>query len=46
MHTNPDDLLPKHQYLLLVASEKKLGEGLLSNKQVWILRIEAAILAK
>ena len=45
MHTDPDDLLPQHRYLLLV-DQKKLGGGPLSNKQVWILRMEAVMLAK
>ena len=45
MHTDPDELLPQHQHLLLV-DPKKLEEGPLSNKQVWISRMEAAKLAK
>ena len=45
MHTGPDNLLLQHQYLLLVDLEKP-GEGPLANKQVWILRMEVAILAK
>ena len=37
IHTNPDDLLHQHQYLLLVDPEK-LGEGPLANKQVLPLK--------
>ena len=45
MHTNPVDMLLQHLYLLLVYPEN-LGEGPLNNKRLWILRMEAAILAK
>ena len=45
MYTNPDELLPQHQHLLLMDPEE-LGEGPLANKQTWILKMEAARLAK
>ena len=45
MYTDPDDLLLQHQHLLMVNVED-LGESPLANKQVWISRMEAAILAK
>ena len=41
MYTYPDELLPQHQYLLMVDPLEQ-GEGPLANKKVWILRIEAA----
>ena len=46
LYTNPNELLTQHQYLLLVDPEQNLGKGPPANKQVWILRMEAAILAK
>ena len=45
MYTDPDELLAQHQHLLLV-DPVVLGEGSLTDKRVWILRMEAAILAK
>ena len=45
MYTNPDELLPQHQYLLMV-DPAELGEGPLANKQVWISKMEAERLAK
>ena len=45
MYTNTDKLLLQHQHLLMVDTSE-LGEGPLANKQVWILRTEAARLAK
>ena len=45
MYINPDELLPQHQYWLIVDPEE-LGEGPSDNKQVWIMRMEAAKLAK
>ena len=45
LYTDPDELLPQHQHLLLV-DPAKLGEGPLVNKQVWISKMEAAKSAK
>ena len=45
MYTDPDELLPHHQHLLLVDPVDS-GEGPLTNKQVWIPRVGVAILAK
>jgi hypothetical protein len=45
MYTNPDELLPQHQHLLLM-NPAELGEGPLADKQVWIVKMEAARLAK
>ena len=45
LYTDPDDLLPQHQHLLLV-DPAKLGEGPLVNKQIWISNMEAAKAAK
>ena len=45
MHTDPDELLPQHQHLLLVDSTK-LARGRLSDRQTWITRMEAAVSAK
>ena len=39
MYTDPDKLLPQHGHLLLV-DPVHLGEGPLTDKQVWISRIE------
>ena len=45
MYTEPDEVLPQHQHLLMV-NTAKLGEGPLANNQVWTTKMEAAILAK
>jgi hypothetical protein len=45
MYTDPDELLPQHQHLLLM-NPAELGEGPLADKQVWIVKMEAARLAK
>ena len=45
MYTDPDELLPQHQHLLMV-DLSELGEGPLVNKQVWIPKMEVASLAK
>ena len=45
MYTNPDKILPQHQYLIMV-DPAELGEGKLTTKQVWISKMEAARLAK
>ena len=45
MYTDPDELLPQHQHVLMV-NPSELREGPLSNKQVWISKIEATRLAK
>ena len=45
MYTDPDELMPYHQHLLLV-DPVKLGEGPFTDKWVWILRMELALLVK
>ena len=45
MYNCQDELLTQHQYIFIV-DPKELGEGPLANKQVWILRMEAAKLVK
>lgn len=41
--TNPEDLLPQHQYLLLETYFKELDEGTTHERQVWIKSIESAL---
>ena len=45
MYTDPDDLLPQHQHLLLV-DKSSLADGRLHKQQAWIMKVEAAKLAK
>ena len=45
IYTGSDGLLPQHQHLLL-EDPVVLGEGSLTDKQVWISRMEVAILTK
>ena len=45
MYTDPDELLPQHQHLLMV-DLAELGEGSRANKQVWISKMEATRLVK
>ena len=46
MYADSDELLPQHQYLLMVDPAELVEGSPLANKQVWILRMEAASLAK
>ena len=46
LYTDPDELLPQHQHLLLVLDKTKLTRGSLSDRQTWITRMEAAMSAK
>ena len=45
MHTDPDELLPEHQYLLTVDKDEVCG-GTLSEQRTWIVRMKAAKKAK
>ena len=45
MYTDPDELFPQYQHLFMV-DLSELEEGTLTNKQVWVLKMEAARLAK
>ena len=45
LYTDPDELLPQHQHLLLV-DKSRLTRGSLSDRQTWITRVEAAMSAK
>ena len=45
MYTDPDELLPQHQHLLLV-DKGELSEGTLSEQRVWIAKVDAARQAK
>ena len=45
LYTDPDELLPQHQHLLLV-DKRELTRSSLSDRQTWITRMEAAMSAK
>jgi hypothetical protein len=45
MYTDPYELLPQHHHLFLM-NPAELGEGPLADKQVWIVEVDAARLAK
>ena len=42
LHTDPDDLLPQHQYLLLDQDFHQLGSGTTLDRQHWIAPALAA----
>ena len=41
MYTDPDELLPKHQYLLTVDKDEVCG-GTLAGQRTWIVKMKAA----
>ena len=45
MYMDPEELLPQHQYLLMVDKDEVCG-GTLSEKRDWIVRMKSAKMAK
>ena len=45
LHTDPDDLLPQHQPLLLTQDFYQLGSGSSQDRQYWIAQMESALAA-
>ncbi len=45
LHTDPDDLLPQHQYLLLDQDFHQLGSGTTLDRQHWIAHMNSALAA-
>ena len=45
LHTDPDDLLPQHQYLLLDQDFYQLGSGMTLDRQHWIAHMNSALAA-
>ena len=41
MYTDPDELLPQHQHLLMIDKDEVCG-GTLSEQRTWIVRMKAA----
>ena len=45
LHTDPDDLLPQHQHLLLDQDFHQLGSGTTLDRQHWIAHMNSALAA-